>query len=173
MASIKTLDRGPAKSLDLGPATPILNEFTGCVAGARSPSEVLDVLHALASKFVRLSVLGAARIHLQTCDWRSTRLGRDAFLHSSVPKGWWEEYAATATREYDPGVMMARSSLMACTWTETMQMLEPIGIDRWPYELSLKYGMRDALTCAVGRRWLVTYWSRGALSNTLTHTDSG
>jgi hypothetical protein len=35
-----------------------------------------------------------------------------------------------ARREYDPGVMMARSSLMACTWTETMQMLEPIGIDR-------------------------------------------
>jgi hypothetical protein len=66
-------------------------------------------------------------------------------LHSSVPQGWWEEYSAIAGREYDPGVMMARSSLMACTW------IESIGIDRWPYELSLKYGMRDALTCSVGR----------------------
>ena len=73
-----------------------------------------------------------------------------------------------AGREYDPGVMMARSSLMACTWTETMQMLEPIGIDRWPYELSFKYGMRDALTCSVGRRWLVSYWSRQPLGNILT-----
>jgi hypothetical protein len=93
----------------------------------------------------------------QASDWRSTRLGRDAFLHSSVPKGWWQEYADMARKEYDPGVLMARASLMACTWTETTQMLAPIGIDRWPYELSLKYGMRDALTCSVGRRWIVAY----------------
>jgi DNA-binding CsgD family transcriptional regulator len=96
-------------------------------------------------------------------DWRTTRLGKDIFLHPSVPEGWWEEYAAMAKRECDPGVMMARSSLMACTWTETTQMLEPIGIDRWPYDLSLKYGMRDMLTCSVGRRWIVAYWSRQVL----------
>jgi hypothetical protein len=58
-----------------------------------------------------------------------------------------------------PRTVPARSSLMAFTWTETMQMLDPIGIDRWPYELSLKYGFSDALTCSVGRRWLVCYWS--------------
>jgi hypothetical protein len=110
----------------------------------------------------------AARFPVRTSDWKSTRLGRDAFLHPSVPQGWWQEYSGMAGREYDPGVMMARSSLMACTWTETMQMLEPIGIDRWPYELSLKYGMRDALTCSVGRRWLVSYWSRQPLGNILT-----
>ena len=101
-------------------------------------------------------------------DWRSTRLGRDVFLHSSAPEGWWDEYAAMASREHDPGVMMAKASLMACTWTETMQMLDPVGIDRWPYELSLKHGMRDALTCSVGRRWLVAYWSPKVLCNILT-----
>jgi LuxR family quorum sensing-dependent transcriptional regulator len=101
---------------------------------------------------------------LQASDWRSTRLGRDAFVHASVPEGWWMEYAAMAKKEHDPGVMMARSSLMACTWTETMQMLEPIGIDRWPYELAHKYGMRDALTCSVGRRWIVAFWSRQVLT---------
>jgi DNA-binding CsgD family transcriptional regulator len=138
------------------------------VAAAKTPGEVLDFLQALTAKVLPLSVLGAARIPLQTSDWRSTRLGRDAFLHSSVPDGWWEEYAAMAMHEYDPGVLMARSSLMACTWTETMQMLAPIGIDRWPYELSLKYGMRDALTCAVGRRWLVSYWSSRTLDKVLT-----
>ena len=53
---------------------------------------------------------------------------------------------------------------MGCTWTETMQMLEPIGIDRWPYELAHKYGMRDALTCSVGRRWIVAFWSRQVLA---------
>ena len=29
-----------------------------------------------------------------------------------------------------------------------MQMLDPVGIDRWPFDLFLKYGMRDALTCS-------------------------
>lgn len=149
-------------------ATPLLSDFTASVGGAKTPKDVLDVLQVLAGKVLPLSVLGAARMPLQTSDWRSTRLGRDAFLHSSVPRGWWEEYADMAAREYDPGVLMARSSLMACTWTETTQMLAPIGIDRWPYELSMKYGMRDALTCSVGRRWLIAYWSKQVLSKSLT-----
>jgi DNA-binding CsgD family transcriptional regulator len=160
MASVASLVRLPT--------TPHLTEFTDRIAQARSPTEVLNTLQTFASKLLPLDVLGAARIPLQTSDWRSTRLGRDVFLHASVPAGWWEEYASMAKREYDPGVMMARSSLMACTWTETMQMLDPIGIDRWPYELSLKYGMRDALTCSVGRRWLVAYWSGQSLSKILT-----
>jgi hypothetical protein len=100
---------------------------------------------------------------LKASDWHSTKLGRDVFLHPSVPAGWGNEYAAMAEREFDTGIMMARSSLMAFTWTETMQMLDPIGIDRWPYELSLKYGFSDALTCSVGRRWLVCYWSGQSL----------
>ena len=51
-----------------------------------------------------ISVLGAARFPLKTSDWRSTRLGRDAFLHPSVPKGWWgRAYVAMAKREQDPG----------------------------------------------------------------------
>ena len=66
--------------------------------------------------------------------------------------------------------MMARSSLMGCTLTETVRMLEPIGIDRWPIDLSHKYGMRDALTCSVGRRWLVPYWSSKSLHNVLDAT---
>ena len=151
------------------PLTPHLTEFTDCVAGQRTQDAVLDALNVLAKKCLPpLSVLGAARFPIKASDWRSTRLGRDVFLHSSAPVGWWDEYAAIASREQDPGVMMAKASLMACTWTETMQMLDPIGIDRWPYELSLKHGMRDALTCSVGRRWLVAYWSPKVLCNVLT-----
>ena len=95
--------------------------------------------------------------------------GIDVFLHSSAPVEWWNEYAAKAAHGYDPGIMMAKTSLVAYTWTETMRALEPIGIDRWPYELALKYGIRDALTCCVGQRWLVAYWSRQVLCNVLTH----
>lgn len=150
------------------PATPLLTEFTDCVPKCQTPGEVLDRLNELVSRRLPLSVLGAARFPLKLSDWGSTRLGKDVFLHSSVPKGWWDEYASMASSDYDPGVMMVRSSLMACTWTETTRMLDPIGIDRWPYEVSLKYGIRDALTCSVGRRWLVAYWSRKVLQGALT-----
>ena len=137
------------------PSKPILSEFTDSTALCRAPGEVLDTLHDFG--FQLPPVVGS---------WGSSgsavRLAfdpaREGRLHS-VPAGWWEEYSAMASTDYDPGVMMARSSLMACTWTETMQMLDPIGIDRWPYEMSLKYGVRDAFTCYVGRRWLVSYWS--------------
>src|SRR5262245_50490286 len=162
-----------AKASGLRPVTfqvtPPLTEFTDNVASRTTPGEVLDTLDVLAKKCLPfLSVMGAARIPIRTADWRSTRLGRDVFLHPSVPQGWWDEYVAMAQREQDPGVMMARYCLMACSWSETMQMLDPVGIDRWPYDLALKYGMRDALTCAVGRRWLVAYWSPKVLSNVLT-----
>jgi len=49
-----------------------LTEFTDRIAQARNPSEVLNVLQAFASKFLPLNILGAARIPLQTSDWRPT-----------------------------------------------------------------------------------------------------
>ena len=150
------------------PITPLLTEFTARVPELRTPNEVLDALHYLVSKRLPVSVLGAARLPIKTSDWRSTQLDRDVFLHSSAPEGWWDEYAAMAKHEPDVGAMMAKSSLMSCTWTESMKMLEPIGIDRWPHDLALRYGMRDGLTCSVGRRWLVVYWSPKALSDVLT-----
>ena len=150
------------------PATPLLTEFTDHVGERDTPGRVLDALNDLASKCGHLSVLGAARFPLKASDWRSTRLERDVFLHSSAPAGWWDEYAAMAKHEPDLGMMMAKSSLMSCTWTETMKMLDPIGIDRWPHDLALRYGMRDGLTCSVGRRWLVVYWSPKVLTDVLT-----
>jgi LuxR family quorum sensing-dependent transcriptional regulator len=47
-------------------------------------------------------------------------------------------------------------------------MFEPVGVDRWSYELALKYGMRDGLTCPVANRWVVGFWSRKELSKILT-----
>jgi LuxR family quorum sensing-dependent transcriptional regulator len=150
------------------PATPLLSKFTDHVSSAKTPGEILDGLDDFASKLLPINVLGVGRMPQRTSDWRKIELGRDVFLHSSAPVAWWNEYAAKAAHGYDPGIMMAKSSLMAYTWTETMQMLEPIGFDRWPYELALKYGIRDALTCCVGHRWLVAYWSRQVLHGPLT-----
>ena len=63
---------------------------------------------------------------------------------------------------------MARLALAPFTMTETMRMLEPVGLDRWPQELALKYGIRDTLTCPVGGRWVVVYWSKNVLSERLS-----
>src|SRR5262245_34630457 len=150
------------------PSTPLLNKFTAHVSQAKKADAILDALDEFASGLLPVNVLGVGRMPQRTSDWRSIELGKDVFLHRSVPIDWWNEYAAKAARGYDPGIMMAKTSLMAYTWTETMQMLEPIGIDRWPYELALKHGIRDALTCCVGQRWLVAYWSRQVLTNSMT-----
>ena len=150
------------------PPTPLLTKFTNHVAKAKTPDEVLDALDDFASRLLTINVLGAGRMPLLTSDWPSIQLGKDVFLHSSAPVEWWNEYAAMAAQGYDPGIMMAKTSLVACTWTETTQILGPIGTERWPYELALKYGIRDALTCCVGQRWLVAYWSRQVLTNELT-----
>src|SRR5215475_642862 len=150
------------------PRTPLLNKFTDQVTRAKTPDAILDALDDFASKLLPINALGVGRMPQRTSDWRSIELGKDVFLHSSAPVEWWNEYAAKAAHGYDPGIMMAKTSLVAYTWTETMQMLEPIGIDRWPYELALKHGIRDALTCCVGQRWLVAYWSRQVLTNSMT-----
>jgi len=151
------------------PPTPLLNKFTAHVSQAKKADAILDALDEFASRLIPINVLGVGRMPQRTSDWRSIELGKDVFLHRSAPVDWWNEYAVKATQGYDPGIMMAKTSLVAYTWTETMQTLEPIGIDRWPYDLALKYGIRDALTCCVGQRWLVAYWSREVLCNMLTH----
>jgi DNA-binding CsgD family transcriptional regulator len=159
----------PFRAVPAAPSTPLLNKFTAHVSRAKTAAAILDGLDEFASRLLPVNVLGAGRMPKRTTDWRSIEVGRDVFLHRSAPVGWWNEYAAKAARRYDPGIMMAKTSLVAYTWTETMQALEPIGIDRWPYDLALKYGIRDALTCSVGQRWLIAYWSRQVLSNVLTH----
>jgi LuxR family quorum sensing-dependent transcriptional regulator len=52
-------------------------------------------------------------------------------------------------------------------------MFDPVGIDRWPFELALKYGMRDGYVCPVGGRWVVSFWSPGVLGNSFTQQARG
>ena len=47
-------------------------------------------------------------------------------------------------------------------------MVEPIGVEQLKYDLELKYGMRDGLSCPVSGRWMVVFWSRKVLSSILT-----
>ena len=110
---------------------------------------MLDSLHAITSKRLNLNVLVAS-------------------LHGSAPKGWWEEWIRQTPYKLPVDYMLARMSLAPHTGTETLQMLEPIGADRWGYELALKYGIRDMFRCPVGGRWLVVFWSPRPLGKEFT-----
>ena len=133
-----------------------------------SPHVVLDRLHAITSQRCGLNVLAAALFPLSWADWSSVKKGTTVFLHESAPEGWWEHHLQLSRKYQHPGLMMMQFSLSATTWTESRHTWEPMGIDRWPYELALKYGMRDGLMCPIGGRWIVVYWSRRVLRNMLT-----
>ena len=135
----------------------------------RTSGEVLEALHSTITESLPLSVLGAVRFPVNaTAVWSETQLGKSVFLHKDVPDGWWEEHVALSQGRFAPILFLARSSLASFTWTEVQRLFEPVGGDRWSHELALKYGMRDGLTCPVGGRWAVGFWSRRVLSGILT-----
>lgn len=129
------------------------------MAECGAPEDVLSGLGAAIDGRTPLKVLGAARVPIHSRDWIASKLGETVFLSQDSPGGWWQEYMSLAETYFDQDLMMARTSLAPFTWTESRRMLEPIGIDRWPYDLALKYGMRDGFTCPVGRRWILAFWS--------------
>jgi DNA-binding CsgD family transcriptional regulator len=145
-----------------------LIEFAAKVEQYNSPTCVLDALDLATEEDVSLKVLGVKRFGLNLHDRDDLKIGKNVFIHKSVPEGWWEEYLDLSRRAYAPILMMARHCLAPFTWTECLRMFQPIGIDRWAHDLGLKYGMRDGLTCPVGARWVVVYWSRKVLSHTLS-----
>jgi LuxR family quorum sensing-dependent transcriptional regulator len=145
-----------------------LLDYADRVEDLRSPENVLNELHAVTTRHLPLPVLGAARFPLKSGDWESVKIGKSAFLHDSVPDGWWEEYSALARGRFQPLLFLAATSMAIHTWTEVRRIFQPVGTDRWAYEVALKHGMRDGLTCPVGGRWAVVFWSRKELSNILT-----
>ena len=145
-----------------------LVEFTAQVERYNSPTSVLDALDEAIAEDVSLMVLGAKRFGVNLRDGDAVKLGENVFIHKSVPEGWWDDYYELSQQAYAPIITMARHCLAPFTWTECLRMFDPVGIDRWAHELGLKYGLRDGLTCPVGARWVVVYWSRKPLSRTLS-----
>jgi DNA-binding CsgD family transcriptional regulator len=145
-----------------------LVDYASHVGQMRTSDEVLEALHAIITESLPLCVLGAVRFPVNAAVWGAIQLGKSVFLHKDVPDGWWEEHVDLSLGRFSPILFLARSSLASFTWTEVHRLYEPVGIDRWYQELALKYGMRDGLTCPVGGRWAVAFWSRRVLSNILT-----
>jgi DNA-binding CsgD family transcriptional regulator len=137
-----------------------------------SPDDVLNSLDAITSKKIR--VHGAHRFFVKAGDWRRFELGKTGWFHKSVPQGWVEEWKAfTASGRYALALMTARLCLAPFTWTELSRMLDPVGIDRWPFELALKHRMRDGFVCPVGGRWAIGFWSPKILPSNFNQQARG
>jgi LuxR family quorum sensing-dependent transcriptional regulator len=145
-----------------------LLDYANGIEELRSPDDVLNELHTITTRQLPLPVLGAARFPIKSGDWDSTQLGKSAFLHKSIPPGWWGEYHALTRGRFRPLLFLASSSMAIHTWTEARRMFQPIGVDTLTYDLGLKHGMRDGLTCPVGGRWVLVFWSSKELSNIVT-----
>ncbi len=143
-------------------------EFAVAIEGMTTPSEIIEALDAIIHGHCRIHVLGAAILPPRWGGWREGEAGRTVHLSNSAPKGWWDEYMELRRSDYDPHVAMAHLGFAPYTWSEVLRMLDPIGVDRWPNELALRYGMRDGLTCPIGGKWVVVYWAAKDLSSSLS-----
>jgi DNA-binding CsgD family transcriptional regulator len=142
--------------------------FVGSIDACTTPEAVLNGLHKVVLPNCQINVLGAALFPLQRGDLESVEKDKTVFLHKSAPAAWWDEHLALSRAHPGQGFLFAQVSLAPFTMSELMRMIEPLGVDRWPFELALKYGMRDRLNCPVGGRWVVSYWSRAVLDQRLS-----
>jgi LuxR family quorum sensing-dependent transcriptional regulator len=173
--SLQTLRSVPVKQtlfFDQEARTNIIDYSTE-VEGLTTPEEVLDRLHNIVSKNSPVRVHGANRFPTKVGDWRRVELGKNAFIHNSVPQGWTEEWAAFVKSGHCLGLMTARMCLAPFTWKEMTRMFDPVGIDRWPVDLAHKYGMRDGFLCPVGGRWVLGFWSPKPLDCSFTQQPRG
>jgi LuxR family quorum sensing-dependent transcriptional regulator len=134
---------------------------------------VLNRLHDITSEKNPINVLGANRFCFRLGDWRRIELGKNVFVHRSAPRGWLEEWSEIVARGQPMGLLTARNCLAPFTFTELWQILEPVGIDRWPFELAMKHGMRDGYICPAGGRWVVAFWSPRLLGHSFTPQARG
>jgi DNA-binding CsgD family transcriptional regulator len=143
-------------------------KFACSVDSMKQPDEVLDCLHQVSYQRCKINVLLAGMFPLRWGDFSGVELGKTVFLHDSAPQGWWEEWLELSRQHPSAGLALAQLSISPFIRSELMQRLEPLGLERWPVELALKYGMRDGLTCPVGGRWVIAYWSSHVLSQNLS-----
>jgi len=86
-----------------------------------TPDDVLNRLDDIISQKNSIRVHGANRFSVKVGDWRRIELGKNAFVHRDVPKGWVEEWIAFVTSGHPLGLMTARICLAPFSWTELFE----------------------------------------------------
>jgi hypothetical protein len=154
-------------------------DFTGCLAqklleyskdasGADNPEQVLDRLHAITSQHLDLNVFGAMRFPQKVMDWDALKLGETVFLKDRAMYELWNKWIAQTPHKLPVAIALAWTSTGPLTTTEMMQQLQPVGVDRWEFDLAIQYGARDGLWCPVGGRWLLCFWSAKPITASLS-----
>jgi DNA-binding CsgD family transcriptional regulator len=141
--------------------------FASTIDVLETPESVLDNLNDVTFQNCKINVLVAAAFPKRWGDWSGIQKGKTLFLHASAPKGWYEEWLELSQSHPGPVASLARLAIAPFTRGELMQKLEPIGLEQWPFELGLKYGMRDSFCCPVAGRWVIAFWSRDVLTQRL------
>jgi DNA-binding CsgD family transcriptional regulator len=136
-----------------------LLKYSRDVAKADTPDDVLAQLDAITSQGLHLNVFLAARFPQKVMDWNSLKIGETVFLHGKIARAWWEEWIRQVPHKLPVGAALAQASLAPHSMTDSLQILQPIGVDRWGHELALKHGIREAYLFPVGGRWLLSFWS--------------
>jgi DNA-binding CsgD family transcriptional regulator len=156
----------PNRNAEIGPSPNYcdllaqrLLRYTREVPSAGTPKEVLERLHAITLPSLNLNVLWAMRLPQRSMDWDSLIVGESVFPNGKLAEQCWEEWIRLAPHKVPVGLALASSSLAPLTMTDFLQVLQPIGGDRWAIDLALKHGIRDGLVCPIGGRWLVYFWS--------------
>jgi DNA-binding CsgD family transcriptional regulator len=125
--------------------------------------DVIDALHA-AVEPAQLNVYGAWRLPRRPANFRRGYvLGRNVFLHKSLPKFYWREFLRRA-RANGPSALalLVWQNAGPFTFTEGRREAQPSGADCWLFDLMDKFGIRDGLCCPSGR-WTIYFWSRNVL----------
>lgn len=121
-----------------------------------APQQVIDELHRRVAVEAGLSVLGAWLVPFDRDPTRYV-LGRNIFLHASVPRAFLADWTQDAKGNGMSATQQLayRSFAGPFTFTEAMR-----GADggSWVFDVLRRHGMRDGLYCPVGR-WMVVYWS--------------
>ena len=73
----------PKRQADFANLQTELINYANRIEKLLSPNEVLEELHAVTTRHLPLSVMGAVRLPLKSGDWESIQLGKLAFLHKS------------------------------------------------------------------------------------------
>ena len=75
----------------------------------QTAAETLNALDDIVREHCHIRVLGAVLMPAVYGDTEGIELGKTAFLHRSVPKGWWDEYMMRAVASYSGRLLREHS----------------------------------------------------------------
>jgi len=123
---------------------------------ATDADQVIESLDAIASA-AGVRALAVLPLHLVK---REEEAGEAILFHPDVPAGHRADHKAEIKRQgrVSQIVPYAREHPAPFTLTEAMRRLQPIGRDRWIFDLLRDHGVRDGLYCTHWP-WIMTYAS--------------